>query len=342
MSVLKFHWRRHVALSVITLATLLSTVPAHAADLTPAGSLAPAAHALAQGQADSAAALLHPILVADPNNGEAHLLLCRTYYAEEMPAAAANECAAALKTLGNDSSAQDWAGRAYGLEADHAGPVSGLRLALRVRNAFQTAVHLDPDNGSAINDLSEYYVNAPSIVGGGFDKAAQLADQSQSELPQNAHRIRALAAEHQKDYDIAEREFRAAAAVANHPDAWADLGAFYAKRQQPDQAVDALRRAIALDRTHSASSVDAATTLTEIHREPQLAERALRDYLAGHNQSDAAPAFRVHVTLARLLGDEGDTADAKIEVQKALELASNYAPAHKELAALQHAPASAH
>ena len=246
------------------------------------------------------------------------------------------ECSAALRTLAGDSSAQDWAGRAYGMQADGAGPIAGLRLAIKVRNAFEAAVRINPLNGDAVNDLSEYYIDAPSIVGGGFEKAALLADRSQSQLPQNAHRMRAMAAEKQKDYGTAEREFRAATAVANQPNAWADLGAFYSRRTQSDKAVEALRRAILLDRAHDATLVDAATTLTEINREPRLAEHALRDYLASHSRSDAAPAFKVHVQLAKLLRGEGNTADAKIELEHSLELASGYAPARKELAAIEH------
>jgi Tfp pilus assembly protein PilF len=301
-----------------------------------ASDLSSATNALLDGNADSAVAQLKQVLSTDPSKGEAHLLLCRAYYAQSMASAAASECSAALRTLVNDSSAQDWAGRAYGMQANGAGPIAGLRLALKVRNAFETAVRLDPANGAAVNDLSEYYIDAPSIVGGGFEKAALLADRSESKLPQNAHRIRAMSAEKQKDYTTAEREFRAATAVANKPDAWADLGAFYSRRSQPDQAADALRRAIALNRARDATLVDAATTLTEINRDPRLAERALRDYLASQSKSDAAPAFRVHVMLAKLLRNQGNTADAKIELERSLELASTYAPARKELATIEH------
>jgi tetratricopeptide (TPR) repeat protein len=222
------------------------------------------------------------------------------------------------------------------MQADGAGPISGLRLAIKVRNAFEAAARINPLNGDAVNDLSEYYIDAPSIVGGGLDKAALLADRSQSQLPQNAHRMRAMAAEKQKDYATAEREFRAATAVANQPNAWADLGAFYSRRTQSEKAVEALRRAIALDHAHDATLVDAATTLTEINRESRLAERALRDYLASQSKSDAAPAFKVHVLLAKLLRGEGNTADAKIELEHSLELASGYAPARRELAAIEH------
>lgn len=322
--------RRRVLLALGSFALLASARVASAADLSSAN------QALMDGNADQAVAQLKQILATDQNNGQAHLLLCRAYYAQSMASPAASECATALHMLANDSEAQDWAGRAYGMQANGAGPISGLRLAIKVRNAFEAAVRLNPLNGDAVNDLSEYYVNAPSIVGGGLDKATVLADRSQAQLPQNAHRMRAMLAEKQKDYPTAEREFRAAASVANRPNAWADLGAFYSRRSQNDQAVDALRRAIALDRAHDATLVDAAATLTEINREPRLAERALRDYLASPAKSDAAPSFKVHVMLAKLLRNEGNPMDAKIELEQSLELASGYAPARKELAALEH------
>ena len=321
---------RRGALALGCIALLALPCAVRAADIPSA------TRALLEGNNDVAVAQLKQVLASDPSNGQAHLLLCRAYYAQSMASAAASECATALHTLSNDSSAQDWAGRAYGMQANGAGPISGLHLAIKVHNAFEAAVHLNPLNGDAVNDLSEYYIDAPSIVGGGLEKAALLADRSQSQLPQNAHRIRAMAAEKQKDYGTAEREFRAATSVANQPNAWADLGAFYSRRTQPDKAVEALRHAITLDHAHDATLVDAATTLTEINREPRLAERALRDYLASHSKSDAAPAFKVHVQLAKLLRDEGNTADAKIELEHSLDLASSYAPARKELAAIEH------
>ena len=329
--------RALAALALVTL-TLATPLASHAAE--PSAALPSATAALLSGRSDDAVTQLMQILAAtpadDPAAGRAHLLLCRAYYAQSLAAPAVSECSAALRTLSADSSAQDWAGRAFGMQAENAGPIAGLRLALKVRNAFKAAVRLDPGNGDAVDDLSEYYIDAPSIVGGGFDKAARLADQSQQQLPQNAHRIRALAAEKQKDYAAAEREFRAAASVADQPGAWADLGAFYARRSQPDQAVDALSRAIALDRAHTSTLVDAASTLTQIDREPRLAEHALRSYLASSARSDAAPAFKVHVALAKLLRDQGNTADAKIELEQSLALASGYAPARRELAALEH------
>lgn len=290
-----------------------------------------AERALMQGQIDEAVMRAQRIATTNPNDGAAYLLLCRSFYAEAHADEAIDACARAVQILPRNSEAEDWLGRAYGMKAERAGPISGLTLALKVRTAFETAAALDPRNGAAANDLSEFYIDAPSIIGGGLDRAAALADHVEPQLPQQAHRMRALAAEKRKDYGTAEREFKAAVEVANQPDAWTDLGMFYQQRGEFDKAMDALKQCLALDRAKDASIVDAASLLNEMHREPELAEQALQEYLEGNAKSDAAPAIKVYVMLGKQLASEGDKAGAKIEFDKALAMASGYALARQAL-----------
>jgi tetratricopeptide (TPR) repeat protein len=287
--------------------------------------------ALMQGQIDDAVMRAQRLASIDPKDGQAYLLLCRSFYAEAHAQEAIDACTKATQVLPQSSVAQNWLGRAYGMKAQHAGPIAGLRLALNVKAAFEAAVALDPHNGDAIDDLGEFYIDAPSLIGGGLDKAAALANQAEANQPQPAHRIRAMAAEKRKDYGTAEREFRAAVDVANKPGAWDDLGAFYRRRGQYDQAVEALKQAMAVDRAKDASLVDAASLLNRMHREPELADKALRDYLNSGVTSDAAPVIRVHVMLGKQLASEGDKAGAKIEFEAALRMAEGYAPARQAL-----------
>jgi Tfp pilus assembly protein PilF len=287
-----------------------------------------------QGRADRAIAGLRSSVSSDPANAAAHLLLCRAYLSEQHGPEAAGECQLALKTgLGNDSDAQDWAGRAFGLQAEHAGPIAGLKLAGQVRTAFQTAYRLNPRNPAAANDLGEYYINAPFIVGGGVDKAAALADALQPSLPEIAHRLRALLAEKRGDSAAAEREFLAAVAVANAPGALVDLSCFYVRQKDFNKGATAAHRAIAQDRTLDANVVDAASSLNDTHQTPQ-AIAALHSYLDHGRQSDQAPAFRVHTMLGEMLAAQGDRANARKEFQQALALAAGYAPAQKGLGSL--------
>lgn len=321
-------WGLHSVLFAGVLA--VSALPCFSADFAVSQRTA-SEHALMQGRADEAIAGLRTLVAANPKDGAAHLLLCRAFYAEELPDAAVAECEAALSVLDKNSMAQDWMGRAYGIKASHSGPIAGYKLASKVKNAFEVAVDLDPRNGDAVNDLSEYYVGAPAIVGGGLDKAAALASRVEAQLPQQAHRTRGLAAEKDKDHATAEREFRAAVAVAGRADAWTDLGAYYARRNDKDKALDALRQALSVDRSHDASLVDVASILLDMHIEPKLTEQTLRDYLASNAKSDAAPAFKVHVLLGKLLQKLGNKAGARDEFAQALALAHEYAPAQKAM-----------
>jgi tetratricopeptide (TPR) repeat protein len=308
---------------------MVCTVSLRALALPPAAVRKPsddklAETALLEGRIDDAVGRLQAIIAASPGEMPPRLLLCRAFYAEDLFEESAAACEAAAQLAPNSSEVQDWLGRADGKKADHAGPIGGFRLARSVKAAFEAAVERDPRNPNAVDDLAEYYVNAPSVVGGGLDKADALAARSLHDLPQPAHRTYALAAEARRDYGTAEREFRAAVDVAHRAGAWVDLADFYKRRNQVDKAVDTLRHALEADREHDASLVDIASILHETHREQPLAEQLLRLYLASEARSDSAPTPRVHLLLSRMLAEDGNPAGAKIELQAALALAQHY------------------
>lgn len=311
-------------------AAAAEVVPTH----PPPTTLQAAERALLAGQADEATRLLQDTLHTDAANGPAHLLLCRVYLAEELGAEAVAECQAALNNgLSRDSDAQDWTGRAIGQQAAHAGLLSGMKLAAGVRIAFETAAALDPDSEAACVDLGEFYTGAPAVVGGGTRKALALAARIEASQPQTAHRIRAMAAEKNKDLGTAEREFQAEVAVAHRPGAMVDLAAFYGRHDQNAKAIATAQQTIAADPAVDATVVEAAGVLADA-QQPPLAEAALRAYLAHGERSDRAPAFRVQTALGDLLAKAGQDGAARTEYQAALSLASRYAPARKGLTSL--------
>ncbi len=306
--------------------------PANATDIPV--SLQSAQRALLEGRADEATALLGKTLSADPGNAAAHLLLCRVLLSRELGKEAAAECVTALNDgLARDSDAQDWTGRALGLQASHAGMLSGMRLALSVRTAFEAAVNLAPESEPACVDLGEFYTAAPAVVGGGTGKALALAARLEGALPELAHRIRAMAAEKDKDLGTAEREFQAEASVAHRPGALIDLAAFYDRHGQGARAIATAGQTVAADRAVDATVVEAASVLADAGQ-TSAAETVLRAYLAHGQHSDRAPAFRVHTQLGNLLAGQGQREAARAEYKAALSLASGYAPAQEGLARL--------
>jgi tetratricopeptide (TPR) repeat protein len=286
---------------------------------------------LQQGRVDEARVALQGVLQARPKDAEAHQLLCRVYYAQEIADAAIHECELAAAADPGDSNTQMWLGRAYGMKASHANPLIAFGLARKVRYAFERAVQLDPNNIEAMNDLGEFYVEAPAIVGGGLDKGRALAERMKPAFAPQAHRLLALIANENKDAATAEAEFKKAALMSRTAAAYIDLGQFYQRRNQPEKALEALQAGIRADRRQDASLVDAASILMAMNRSPELAETLLREYLASPAKSDEAPAFKVHVQLGDILAHQGDTAAARREYTAAVALASNYAPARKSL-----------
>jgi tetratricopeptide (TPR) repeat protein len=309
----------------LALAMLLSGARILRADTAQANSL------LQQGKVDQASTVLKETLVEQPNDAFAHHLLCRVYYAQGMADAAIRECETAAAHDADDSATQMWLGRAYGLKASRANALSAFVVAKKVHIAFERAVEIDPDNVHAMSDLGEYYVAAPSIVGGGLDRSRALAARMRSRFPSQAHRLLALIAEKENNTATAEIEFKAAVTAGRTPEAYVDLAAFYERHQQSDKALEALQAALRIDRRKDAALVDVASILTSTHRSPELAESVLREYLSSPARSDAAPAFKVHVQLGKLLASTGDTEGAHREYTAALALASHYAPARKAL-----------
>ena len=296
--------------------------------------MALAQKALLEGQADVAEATLKKIVATQDSDGSAHLLLCRVWLSEDLPERAVSECQAALTNgLANSSEAQDWTGRALGRQAEHAGMISGLKLALEVRTAFEAAVHLDPGSEPACVDLGEYYAAAPAIVGGGESKALALASRLERTLPAVSHRIRAMVAEKDKDYRTAEAEFEAEARAGDSPGALVDLACFYQRRHQDGRAAEVARQTVVKDRITDSTVIEASSILDDVHQ-TDLAQDTMRRYIDHGTHSDTAPVFRVHAMLGRMLARDGDAQGAREQYKQALRMASQYRPAQKGLASL--------
>lgn len=112
------------------------------------------------------------------------------------------EKAAALAP--NDSAIQLWLGRTYGRRAETSFALLAVSLAGHTREAFEKAVKLDPMNRDAVNDLFEFYLQAPAFMGGGVEKARGLMPVLDRADPAEAWQARARLYEQEKQYESAE------------------------------------------------------------------------------------------------------------------------------------------
>src|SRR5436190_22155361 len=229
MSALNKIWK------ITALAALLFTSLLWAADSAPV--------LLASGRIDDAIAALRGEISTSPD-GAAYNLLCRAYYSLGEWDRGVSACEKAVSLDPNNSAYHLWLGRVYGEKADASSFLSAAGLAKKVRNEFERAVQLSPDNAEARTDLAEFYLEAPGIVGGGRDKAEAQSQILARSAPARAHWVNARIAEKKKDPATAEREYRAAV-DASHGSAlaWFNLALFYRHTQRWDEMEQTITKA---------------------------------------------------------------------------------------------------
>src|ERR1051326_1969712 len=202
----------------------------------------PADQLLAAGRADEAISSLQGQLANKPSDAPSQNLLCRAYYMTGNWDSGIAACEKAVSLEPKNSQYHLWLGRIYGEKADHSSFITGATLAPKVRREFEAAVNLDPKNMEARSDLADFYLEAPSIIGGGNDKAEGQAAQMLSADPAGAAIVRAKLAQKRNDFPQAEKEYKSALDISGgKAGIWLGLAKFYLQRQQYDRMEDAIR-----------------------------------------------------------------------------------------------------
>lgn len=291
------------------------------------GGLAQANEALQSGQADRALGLLNTLPVAP----EVHNLRCRVYFTLERWDDAASECDQAVRQDSGSSTDHLWLGRALGEKADNASFLAAFNLAKRARAELEQAVSLNPKDGEALTDLGEFYTSAPSVVGGGVDKAQNLVRPLETVDPARAHILLARIAESRKDLGTAEREYKMATTTSEHPAfAWMTLASFYRKRERwedMEAAVENGYRSAQHDRRAGVALYNGASVLIRGKRNLALARKMLEEYLTDYPRTEEGPAFVAYTRLAKVKAQLGDRGGAWQSRSEALKLAHDYKPA---------------
>jgi tetratricopeptide (TPR) repeat protein len=286
---------------------------------------------LAAGRVDDAISTLSSKISAVPSDAVSHNLLCRAYFAEGNWDRAITACEKAVSLQPNNGEYHLWLGRTYGEKADASSFFSAAGLAKKVRTEFERAVQLDPNNVSARTDLAEFYLEAPGIVGGKQDKARAQAEIIAKMNPAKAHWIQGRLAEKNKDLSAAELEYRAAIDASHGgANAWLNLGLFYRKAGRLDDMHSALKKAAAAPMDQPEVLVDAASTLLRANRDLPFATELVRRYLSS-STVEQAPPFKAHYLLGNILEKQGDKEAAAKEYQTALNMAKDFGRAREAL-----------
>ena len=196
-----------------------------------------------------------------------------------------------------------WLGRSFGRRAETSSPLFAFGNASKARQYFERSVALAPNNGDALNDLFEFYLQAPGFLGGGYDKAERIAQRIGRLNQAEGHFAQAELAERRKQFDTAEEQLRRAIEAApNQVGRVLDLAKYLAKHGRIDESEAAFARAEALAPNSPKVSFARAHTYIEQKRNLDRAKDLLVKYLHSDLTPDDPPRTQAERLLKQVEG----------------------------------------
>lgn len=313
---------------------LLALPFAHASDsLAPAPTLAAARELYAARQDAEAQSAFARLLAADPANHEAAYHLGRLAIRhDDWKTASAHylRCTQLAPT-----NALYWAdlGEAYGKLAGQAGLFHQLGLARKCHAALEKAVELAPDDLDYRRGLIEFYLQAPSIAGGGRDKALAQAAELTRRDPFNGTLLTGSIHAHARNWTEAEAGFRAATQLRpDAPEPIASLGLIYADQGRYPEAFTQFDRLLTLAPDHFAGLYQLGRVAALSGQRLADGAAALRRYLGqARLPADLPRPHHAHYRLGQILVRQGEPAAAKAAFEASLRLDPQFKEAAAEL-----------
>lgn len=243
------------------------------------------------------------LLTAEPKDAATLELIGRSYYMLGDYRRASEWLEKAVAANPSSSPAMVWLGRAYGRRAETSSPFTAPRWAGKTRDAFEKAVELDPKNGEALNDLFEYYLAAPGFLGGGYEKAARLAETIAKRDPVEGHYAKAKLAEKRKDPRGAEEQLRRAAELApQQVGRVIDLAKFLARQGRYQEAEQSFQQAARIAPDSPKLLFERADTYIKSGRNLDQARELLKRYLSARLTPDDPPRVAAEKLLRQVSG----------------------------------------
>ena len=227
---------------------------------------------------------------APTHNAAAYNLIGRDYFmlGEYKKATEAFQKAFALEP--SNSAYAHWLGRGFGRRAETSGPFLAPMHASKARQYFEQAVALDPANDEALNDLFDYYLQAPGFLGGGYEKAEQVAKRIAERNAAEGHFAQAQLADKRRQFDTAEEQLRRAMELAPHQVGRVlDLAKYLAKRGRVQESEAAFDKALQLEPKSPRVYFARARVYIEEKRNLEKAKDLLIKYLSSDLTPDDPP-----------------------------------------------------
>lgn len=239
--------------------------------------------------------ILQPVLGSDPT---AHELAGKCQYMMGDFKKAADLFEKAVQLNGHISEHYHWLGRAYGRRAESGNPLIAPHYASKARQMFERAVEMNPKNGEAVNDLFDYYLEAPGFLGGGLNKAQALLEKIKANDQAEYYYATAQLAQKRQEFNSAEQHLKRAAELAPRQiGRLLDVAKFLARHGRLIESESFISKAEKIDPNNPKLLFDKAQTYIIAKKNLPAATRLLEQYL----KSDLNPEMPSRAEAEKLL-----------------------------------------
>ncbi len=208
----------------------------------------------------------------------------------------------------------------YGMKASKGG-LRAMFYGGKFKQECELAVEYDPENVQAHLALMSFYVHAPSVMGGGMDKAKETAETIASLDVYYGHVAHAMIAKREDDFVAAESSYLAAATVdSQNADGWSLLGTFYIDIERPADAVPVFERVRDLEPDDLVAVYQLAHAHAEAGDDLAAAEEGFKAYIAAEDPPKEPEVASAHWRLALVYERQGRYAEAMAELDEAIRL----------------------
>lgn len=239
--------------------------------------------------------ILQPVLGTDP---AAHELAGKCHYMLGDFKKASDLFEKTVQLNGHISEHYHWLGRAYGRRAESGNPLTAPHYASKARQMFERAVEMDPKNKEAINDLFEYYLEAPGFLGGGLNKAQALLEKIKANDQAEYYYANAQLAQKRQEFHSAEQHLKRAAELAPRQiGRLFDVAKFLARQGRLIESETFISKAEKIDPNNPKLLFDKAQTYIIAKKNLPAATKLLERYL----KSDLSPEMPSRAEAEKLL-----------------------------------------
>lgn len=295
----------------------------------------PEVQAMLEAKAPAALAAADALTRSTPDDANAWVMLVRARLQAKQAESAVAAGEKAVAAGPKNAQAFYWLGNAYGNRIGDVAMLSKMSYARKLRDAFEQAIKLDPTLVDARSSLLQFYLQAPSIIGGGVDKArAQAIEIAKYDRAQGFIAQASIAMYEEKPAEALKAYEQAYALKPDNAQVKMSLILGYQKLDRWKDAYAIAKQWADDEPSKAAPRYQIGRIAAESGQYLPEGEAALRIFLTmAHEANNPEPKY-AHYRLGQILAQAGRKDEARAEQQAALKIDPKLKEAKDALAAL--------